>query len=61
MEKMEAIYACTECGNKWKFLPGPTQCPECYCIWVEWLNYDELNKKYFSNYWSKNESNTISR
>ena len=39
-----ARYRCEGCGHLWSQEPGMVACPECNCIHVEWINYDELEE-----------------
>ncbi len=40
---MKAHFKCMndKCGWEYKDKPGPTQCPFCGSIYVEWVNYKE--------------------
>ena len=35
------IYHCIACETQFLAPPGPTQCPKCKHIYVEWLTYNE--------------------
>jgi Zn finger protein HypA/HybF involved in hydrogenase expression len=41
---MLAEFKCMKCKFKWSSNPGPTQCPMCNHLYVEWLNYEEMRK-----------------
>jgi len=30
---------CRKCGKEWLEPPGPTQCPTCFHLYLDWLNY----------------------
>jgi len=37
-----------KCNYEWYMKPGPVTCPECGHLYVEWINYwevDWLNRK----------------
>ena len=38
---MLAKFRCLKCGFKWEDNPGPTQCPICGHLYVEWENYEK--------------------
>ena len=38
---MNAKFKCLKCKFEWEDNPGPTQCPKCKHIWVEWTNYEK--------------------
>ena len=43
-----AKYRCCKCGYEYDGFPGPQDpCIKCGSLYMEWLNYEELNKKYF--------------
>ena len=44
---MAAKYKGMICEHKYTDKPGPTACPECGNVSVEWLNYKEMESKYF--------------
>ena len=46
-----AKYECVKCGFQWVQPPDQVTCPKCKHLYIKWLNYDELNEKYFSKYW----------
>ena len=37
----DATFRCLKCDYEWQDIPGPTECPKCGHIWVEWVNWDE--------------------
>ena len=41
---MEAHLRCQKCGHEWREKPGPTQCPECGHLYIDWLNFEEMRK-----------------
>lgn len=41
---MLANFKCCKCAYKYKSQPGPTQCPRCDNLYVEWTNYEEWKK-----------------
>ena len=41
---MKAEFRCLDCGHEYEDEPGPTACPECGHIYVEWVNYGEWRK-----------------
>jgi len=41
-----AIFKCLKCDYKWKDMTGPTQCPKCGHLYVKWVNYEQLAKKW---------------
>ena len=45
----DAQYLCLKCGHEYAHKPRPTECPKCGHLYVKWLNYAEMNKKYFKN------------
>jgi Zn finger protein HypA/HybF involved in hydrogenase expression len=48
--KIKAIYECCKCQHTYEGRPGPQlPCPLCHSKYLKWLNYEELNKKYFKN------------
>ena len=38
-KKPKAIYKCMKCKHRYKGEPGPTHCPKCGHIYIEWINY----------------------
>lgn len=39
------MYKCMKCDHYFeKEKPGPTECPNCGHLYVEWLNYKEVKK-----------------
>ena len=40
-----AKYRCKSCHSEWEDYSGPTECPVCRHLYVDWLNYEELSKK----------------
>lgn len=43
-------YKCLKCGYEFELTPNRiTSCIECGHDYVKWLNYEELNDKYFHN------------
>lgn len=32
---------CLACGQRWKAITGPTQCPSCGHLYVKWLDFEE--------------------
>ncbi len=44
-----AKYQCQKCKFKYEHQPRVTQCPQCGHLYVKWLNYEEMNEKYFKN------------
>ncbi len=41
---MKAKFKCLKCKYVYKTKPGPTECPKCRHIWIEWVNYEEWRK-----------------
>ena len=42
-------YVCQKCKKKFqREKPGPTECPFCNHIYVDWVNYKEWDKEYRS-------------
>lgn len=39
---MLAKFKCMRCGYKYERKPGPTTCPKCESLYVEWLNWREV-------------------
>jgi len=39
MEVYVAHFECVECGFVWHAQAGPTQCPLCDHLYVNWKNY----------------------
>ena len=39
-------HLCLKCGHRWEAVHGPQDCPKCGHLYVKWLNYDEMRKKY---------------
>ena len=37
-----AKYRCRKCKHEYECLAGPTQCPLCQHMYVDWLNYEEM-------------------
>jgi hypothetical protein len=49
-KQIPAIYECCKCGHKYILGPGPqSPCYKCGSLYLKWLNYEKLNKKYFHN------------
>jgi rubredoxin len=42
MAKWLAQYRCLSCQAVWQQLAGPTDCPNCGDLYVEWTNYEQL-------------------
>jgi hypothetical protein len=40
-----AKFKCLNCGHTWSDHPGPTECPKCKHLYVEWTNYEEWRKR----------------
>jgi len=36
---VKAKYKCLKCNYKFESNPGPTSCPNCGHLYIEWLNY----------------------
>ena len=46
IEELECKYKCRKCNHEFKNKePGPTQCPKCGHLYVDWLNWEEILKK----------------
>lgn len=43
---MKARYRCLDCGHEYLGEPGPTQCPVCGHLYVEWLNHEEMHARW---------------
>ena len=41
-----AKHKCLRCSYRWESIPGPTQCPICGHLYVKWINYEEMRKKW---------------
>ena len=41
-----AEYKCCKCDYEYNGKPGPTQCPRCSHLYVKWINFEELRKKW---------------
>jgi len=39
-----AEFKCVRCGFVWSDVPGPTSCPVCGHLYVEWTNYEQWRK-----------------
>ncbi len=39
MKQPKAEYKCMKCGYQYISDPGPTVCPWCGSLYVEWTNY----------------------
>ena len=40
---MRSKYQCQKCEHKWEEAnPGPTECPKCGHLYVDWLNFQEM-------------------
>ena len=47
-ETIIAQYKCCKCHHKYNGKPGPQDpCHKCGSLYIKWLNYDELYRKYF--------------
>ncbi len=44
-----ADYLCLRCRYVYQDDPGPTQCPKCGHLYIKWLNYKDLNRRFFKN------------
>lgn len=45
MTRWQARYRCQGCKHEWDQAAGPTQCPKCGHLYLDWLNYEELAKQ----------------
>jgi len=43
---MKAEYKCLKCGYQYKGFPGPTQCPKYNHLYIKWLNFEDMKKKW---------------
>ena len=52
-------YKCLKCGHEWEFpiMGTSVQCMKCKYIYVEWLNYEKLEKLH--NWTFENINNRI--
>ena len=46
---MKAKYKCLKCKYEYQELSGPTQCPKCNHLYIKWLNFEEMKKKWNVN------------
>lgn len=47
---MKARFRCDRCGYEFEGKQGPHNfCLKCGHLWVEWLNYEEMNRLIFHN------------
>jgi len=37
-------FKCLACKHEYKANPGPTQCPKCKHLLIEWVSYEEKEK-----------------
>jgi rRNA maturation endonuclease Nob1 len=43
-----AKYRCCKCNYEYDGISGPQNpCPRCGSLYLKWINYEDLNKKYF--------------
>jgi hypothetical protein len=42
--RVNAKYKCLKCGLEYESDPGPTQCPSCGHLYIDWLNYEYFEK-----------------
>ena len=42
MEIVLAKYKCLKCFYEYEDKAGPTKCPRCEHLYVEWLNYEKF-------------------
>lgn len=49
-----AIYKCKKCENVYNGKCGPQDaCKVCGSLYFEWINFKELNEKYFNKIYEK--------
>lgn len=39
-----AEFQCKQCNHEWKENSGPTKCPSCGHLYVNWKNYQQFTK-----------------
>ena len=44
---MKAKFRCLKCDYIWEDNPGPTTCKKCGYCFIQWLNYDEMERLIF--------------
>ena len=42
MNTQLAKFKCKSCQQEWQSKPGPTQCPFCGGLYIDWVNYAEM-------------------
>jgi Zn finger protein HypA/HybF involved in hydrogenase expression len=44
MKIPDATYKCLNCNHIYKEQAGPTECPLCGHIWIQWIDYEKWRK-----------------
>jgi len=46
IQMKNALYKCLKCNHKYRDELGPTRCPKCGHLYIEWLNYEKWKNTY---------------
>ena len=58
---MKAKFKCLSCGYEYEAEPWPTTCLRCGCIWIKWINYEEMERLIFKDERIKNLNKEVGK
>lgn len=54
MKEKSETYRCRACGLVYKEFPGPTQCPKCGGLYIDWINFKQ-DWEYVNERWRRKD------